>query len=182
MIDNQILVGAQRQAELEAAKAAFFASGGQAVELAGYTYKPLPFRRHPEPSQKIPKGIQKGARQQRSKERAVLIAEMAKTMTCREVSQKLGIPQNTLWTMSQREDFTFAPGCQGKRKTPYTDPVADAKLAERITALRDIGLTRHQVEKKIGIGNGTLVRILEAFQIDFPKRGERRESSSREAS
>lgn len=107
---------------------------------------------------------------------------MAKTMTCREVSQKLGIPQNTLWTMSQREDFTFAPGCQGKRKTPYTDPVADAKLAERITALRDVGLTRHQVEKKIGIGNGTLVRILKAFDIDFPKCGERREASSRDAS
>lgn len=182
MTDNQILIGAQRQAQLEAAKAAFFASGGQAVELTGFTYKPLPFRRHPEPAQKIPKGVQHGARQQRSKERAALIAEMAKTMTCREVSQKLGIPQNTLWTMSQREDFTFAPGCLGKRKTPYTDAAADAKLAERITALRDVGLTRHQVEKKIGIGNGTLVRILKAFDIDFPKRGERREASSRESS
>ncbi|MNE29638.1 hypothetical protein D3C80_1231280 [compost metagenome] len=169
MTNNQILVGAQRQAQLEAAKAAFFASGGQAVELAGFTYKPLPFRRHPEPTQKIPKGVQQGARQQRSKERAALIAGMAKTMTCREVSQALGISQNTLWTMSQREEFTFVPGCQGKRKTPYTNAAADATLAERITALRDIGLTRHQVEKKIGIGNGTLVRILKAFEIDFPK-------------
>ncbi|NES08954.1 hypothetical protein G3O07_03190 [Pseudomonas laurentiana] len=49
---------AERQAQLEAAKAAFFASGGRAVKLAGFTYKPLPFRRHPEPAQKIPKGVQ----------------------------------------------------------------------------------------------------------------------------
>ena len=173
MTDNQIIAGAQRQAELEAAKAAFFASGGRVVEIAGFTYKPLPFRKHPESTCRIPKGVQQGARQQRSKERAVVIAEMAQTMTCREVSKALGIPQNTLWTMSQREGFTFVAGCQGRRKTPYTDEAADAKLAERIIALRDVGLSRHQVEKHIGISNSVLVRIITAYQIDFPKRGER---------
>lgn len=45
---------AERQAQLEAAKAAFFASGGQAVELAGFTYKPLPFRRPPRAEAKNP--------------------------------------------------------------------------------------------------------------------------------
>lgn len=33
MIDNYIRAGAERQAELEAAKAAFFASGGRAIQL-----------------------------------------------------------------------------------------------------------------------------------------------------
>ncbi|MFV7440783.1 hypothetical protein [Pseudomonas vlassakiae] len=44
MIDNYILAGAERQAELEAAKAAFFASGGQAVVLGSYQAAPLPTR------------------------------------------------------------------------------------------------------------------------------------------
>jgi len=42
MTDNQIIAGAQRQAELEAAKAAFFASGGRVVEVQGFNYKPRP--------------------------------------------------------------------------------------------------------------------------------------------
>jgi len=45
----------------------------------------------------------------------------------------------------------------------------DAKLIERITALRDVGLTRHQVEKQMGIGSGTLRRIIDDYNIDFPK-------------
>lgn len=174
MTDNQIIAGTERQAQLEAAKAAFFAAGNQIVELAGFTYKPLPFRKHPEPSSKIPKCIQQGARQQRSKERAVLIAEMAKTMTCQEVSEALGVPKNTLWTMSKREGFTFVPGCQGRRKTPYNDDAADAKLAERITALRDVGLSRRQAQKHIGIGESVLIRIIKTYCIDFPKHGERK--------
>ncbi|MGH8466301.1 MAG: hypothetical protein ACRER5_19340 [Pseudomonas sp.] len=48
MIDNQILVGAQRQARLEAAKAVFFMSGGIVTELEGYSYKPLPERQEPQ--------------------------------------------------------------------------------------------------------------------------------------
>jgi transposase len=169
MMDNQILVGAQRQEELEAAKAAFFASGGQAEKLDGPTFKPLPFRRHPEPKPKIQKKTKEDAKQQRSTERVALIAEMAKTMTCREISQELGIPQNTLWTMSQRCDFKFVPGVQGGRTKPYTDATEDTKMAERITALRDIGLSRYQVQKQMSICNRTLLRIIKAFEIDFPR-------------
>lgn len=44
MTDNQILIVAQRQAELEAAKAAFFASGGRATELGSYCATPVPPR------------------------------------------------------------------------------------------------------------------------------------------
>jgi hypothetical protein len=176
MAENQILIGAQRQAELEAAKAAFFKSGGQVEQLEGFTFKPMPKRQHPDSKPKIPKSVQDGLRQQRSKERAALIAEMAQSMTCREVSQSLGIPQNTLYTMAQREDFTFAPDLRGKRKSPYTDRASDEKMAERITALRDAGLTRHQVEKQIGIGNGVLKRILNDFEIDFPKFRDRKAS------
>ena len=42
MIDNQILASAERQAQLEAAKAAFFNSGGQITRAGGCALKPLP--------------------------------------------------------------------------------------------------------------------------------------------
>lgn len=170
MTDNYILVGAQHQARLEAAKAVFLASGGQVIELVPSQYKPPPARKHPAPGRKVTHRVQHGQRQSRAIERANQVSEMAKTMTCREVSQALDIPQSTLWTMSEREDFQFAKGAKGKRLDTYPNESTDARLAERITALRDAGLSRWQVERQVGIGNKTLVRITEAFGIDFPKR------------
>ena len=41
MIDNQILASTQRQAQLEAAKAAFFNSGGQITQVSGFAFKPV---------------------------------------------------------------------------------------------------------------------------------------------
>jgi len=49
MIGNQILASAERQAQLEAAKAAFFNSGGQITRASGFPFKPLP----PSRSEKI---------------------------------------------------------------------------------------------------------------------------------
>lgn len=49
MIDNQILASAERQAQLEAAKAAFFNSGGQITRAGGFPLKSLP----PSRSEKI---------------------------------------------------------------------------------------------------------------------------------
>lgn len=44
MTNNYILVGTERQAQLEAAKAAFFTSGGQVTELGSYRFAPAPPR------------------------------------------------------------------------------------------------------------------------------------------
>ena len=41
MIDNQILASTQRQAQLEAAKAAFFNSGGHITPAPGFAFKPV---------------------------------------------------------------------------------------------------------------------------------------------
>jgi len=41
---NDIIAGAQRQAELEAAKASFFASGGRVTALPGAQFIPAPVR------------------------------------------------------------------------------------------------------------------------------------------
>ena len=57
MIDNQVLISAHRQAQLEAAKAAFFSSGGQVQQVEGFEFKPPPLRKHPEPGRKSAKAF-----------------------------------------------------------------------------------------------------------------------------
>ncbi|MFJ4385522.1 hypothetical protein ACIP02_14375 [Pseudomonas sp. NPDC089408] len=163
--------------DLEAAKAAFFASGGQLVVLEGFTYQPLPQRKHPEPCRKRRKGpppVQNGTRQEMAMARADLVAKMAETMTCREASLELNVSQSSLWDMAKRYGFKFLPGNRGKHtETPETED-RDARLAERIRALRDIGVSRYAAALKLEIGHSTLNRIVEKFDIDFPRKRPRR--------
>lgn len=170
MIDNQILIGAQRQAELEASKAAFFKSGGKVEALPAYEFKPLPMRWHPTPNKVLEKPEPLTERARRAKERAEQVAEMAKTMTCAEVSKAMGIPQSSLWTISAREGFGFFKPEQGHPNMRRMDRSEEEKMAERITALRDVGISRFQVERQLQVGHKTLARIIKDFGIDFPKR------------
>jgi hypothetical protein len=109
--------------DLEAAKAAFFASGGQLVVLEGFTYRPLPERKHPKPKHKRAKPTDHKAVSQhksRARARAEKVAELAKTMTCGEVAKLLGETKSALWGVAAREGFKFAsPPRQPKPvKTP----------------------------------------------------------------
>jgi len=159
--------------DLEAAKAAFFASGGLLVVLEGFTYRPLPERKHPKPKQKRAKPAEHKAVSQhksRARARAEKVAELAKTMTCGEVAKLLGETKSALWGVAAREGFKFAsPPRQPK---PVKDPVAQEKadraLADQIIALRDCGMSRCRATAKLGIGNRKLERILVAFGINFP--------------
>jgi hypothetical protein len=45
----------------------------------------------------------------------------------------------------------------------------DAKLVERIIAMRDIGLNRSQVTRQIEVSYQKFHRLLREYQIDFPK-------------
>ncbi|WP_313203388.1 hypothetical protein [Pseudomonas sp.] len=157
--------------DLEAAKAAFFASGGQLVVLEGFTYRPLPERKHPAPSPKKRRGlppVQSGTRQEKARAKAEMVAELAATMTCREASQALGVPQATLWDLAKRNGFTFVSAARGKHTPKPDDEERDAKLAERIQALRDQGLSRHRATLSLEIGHTTMSRIIKKFGIDFP--------------
>ncbi|TCT82904.1 hypothetical protein [Pseudomonas sp. LP_4_YM] len=159
--------------DLEAAKAAFFASGGQLVVLEGFTYQPLPQRKHPEPCRKKRKGpppIQNGTRQEVAMARADMVAKMAESMTCREASLELKVSQSSLWDMAKRYGFKFVQGNRGKHtETPEAED-RDAKLAERIQALRDAGLSRYAAALKLEIGHAKLKRLTEKFDIDFPRK------------
>ena len=138
--------------------------------LEPYKFKPLPNRWHPEPKKVLKRPEPVTERARRATERAAKVAEMAKTMTCAEVSKEIDIPQSTLWTMSAREGFSFFKPEHGRQTTRSMDRTEQEKMAERITALRDAGLSRFQVERQLQVGHKTLSRIIKDFGIDFPKR------------
>ncbi|MBI6944068.1 hypothetical protein JET76_22310 [Pseudomonas putida] len=162
--------------DLEAAKAAFFASGGQLVVLEGFTYRPLPQRKHPDPKPRPKVKLEQsphGTRQERAQARAEKVAEMAKTMTCREAAEILKVAPDMLWSMAKRYGFSFVQAAKGRIVVKEYDDAKDAKLAERIKAMRDIGVSRNQAILHLQIGHTTMSRIIKKFGIEFPpgKRG-----------
>lgn len=165
--------------DLEAAQAAFFASGGQLIVLEGFTYRPLPQRKHPKPKPKRAKPsvqAKEHPQQSRAKARTAQISELAKTMTCGEVAKLLGETKTALWGVAARGGFRFfnPPKSEKPAKDNREQEKADRSLADQIVALRDSGMSRCAATARLGIGNRKLERILSAFGIDFPlkvKRG-----------
>lgn len=159
--------------DLEAAKAAFFASGGQLIVLEGFTYRPLPQRKHPEPKPKRAKPAahkSEHPQQSRARTRAAQIAELAKTMTCGEVAELLGETKTALWGVAARGGFRFFNPTKSARpaKVNAEPSQEDRDLADKIIAMRDAGKSRCRTTSELGIGNCRLVRILDEFGIDFP--------------
>ncbi|MDS9590708.1 hypothetical protein [Pseudomonas sp. HTZ1] len=161
------------QFDIDSMKESFFSSGGKIIVLEGFTYRPLPQRKHPEPKPKRAKPAahkSEHPQQSRARTRAARIAELAKTMTCGEVAKLLGETKGALWGVAAREGFRF---CKPPRQAqPVKDAAAqeaaDRQLADRIIALRDEGMSRCRATAVLGIGNRKLERILAAFKISFP--------------
>ena len=163
--------------DLEAAKAAFFASGGRIIVLEGFQYVPFRQRHHPEPKPKEKREVPKRlANQESAQSRADMIAEMAKTMTCSEAAKKLEVSQDSLYSMAKRYGFSFVMAPRFRPTESKYDEEADAKLAERITALRDVGVSKNQAIKHLAIGHSTMSRIVIKFGIDFPLQRQRRQA------
>ncbi|WHL27804.1 hypothetical protein QJS63_26495 [Pseudomonas juntendi] len=96
--------------DLEAAKAAFFSSGGRIIVLEGFQYVPFRQRHHPEPKPKRVKPVKQergGERKSRAKARTAQVEELAKTMTCGEVAKLLGETKTALWGVAARGGFRF---------------------------------------------------------------------------
>ncbi|AOX08616.1 hypothetical protein Q5O_09515 [Pseudomonas putida JB] len=159
--------------DLEAAKAAFFASGGQIIVLEGFQYVPFRQRHHPEPTPKRVKPVKQergGERKSRANARTAQVEELAKTMTCGEVAKLLGETKTALWGVAARGGFRFfsppKPATPAKAKAEPSQE--DRDLADKIIALRDAGKSRWGVTLELGIGNCRFARILAEFDIDFP--------------
>lgn len=170
--------------DLEAAKAAFFASGGQLIVLEGFTYRPLPPRKGPEPKSastaKAPaKKAEPSPRKEKMKARADQVAEMAKTMTCQQVHEATGISKQALFRASREGNFVFRRAERKKSANSKRDAqrqiqrnlkrIEELKAVQKICALRDTGLHRAQVAEQLGLNYGTLVKIIERNDINFPR-------------
>ncbi|MGA4453982.1 hypothetical protein [Pseudomonas fortuita] len=159
--------------DLEAAKAAFFSSGGRIIVLEGFQYVPFRQRHHPEPKQKRVKPVNQergGERKSRAKARTAQVEELAKTMTCGEVAKLLGETKTALWGVAARGGFRFfSPPKPARPEKVKAEPSQeDRDLANKIIALRDAGKSRWGVTLELGIGNCKFARIIAEFGIDFP--------------
>lgn len=167
--------------DLEAAQAAFFASGGQLVVLEGFNYRPLPPRKDPE-VQPVPAAAKKAApspRKEKMKARSDQVAEMAKTMTCQQVHEATGISKQALFRASREGNFVFRRAERKKSANSKRDAqrqiqrnlkrIEELKVVQKICALRDTGLHRAQVAEQLDLNYGTLVNIIERNGIDFPR-------------
>ncbi|MCY1404616.1 hypothetical protein D9M71_198290 [compost metagenome] len=168
---------ADRQAELEAAKAAFFSNGGTITTGQPFEYVPRPASK---PTVCAEKQTRQRIRElsyanQRASEEARQAVEdqvrkLAETMTQREACNATGLSYTTLYRIASAAGIKFQPDPRrGKGRREYIDPAVDAELCERLTALRDIGLNRHQVATQLQISSDRLKRLITTYSIDFPK-------------
>lgn len=175
---------------------AFLNKGGTIEVLRGPTFVPPPVRHEPPTTKKVAKPalakpvailpsptkmtLREIEREERSaiavKARAELVEHvktLAETMSYAQVMDRTGLSRKILYTMAKAHGFSYQPaeyrnGWSANRGV--ADEEHDAKLAERIKAFKEIGLSRNQAQGQCGITFKTFVRILNKFNIDYPKR------------
>lgn len=157
--------------DLEAAKAAFFASGGSIIVLDGFQYVPhRPHRDIEVVRATPPKPISKKA--VKRQEQLAMLRELAKTMTYAQAVKHTGLAQTTLYRAATDGGFAFQPDprrTQGQLARVYADPAVDKALAEQIAELRDAGLNRTQAKAKLNISDSKFCRVIHLFGVDYPK-------------
>lgn len=174
------------QEELAAQVAEFVAAGGRIEEgpASGYITKPItysnqmppapkPFvRRRVEPASLTePTNTKLEERIEARKKRVEKVMELAPSHTQGEVSKMTGIGRRALLNMSLEFKFKFKTSPRGRHGNPdHMKALADrdAKLAERIKAFMEIGISRRKVCGKLGINTKTLARVLKNHAIDYP--------------
>lgn len=157
--------------DLEAAQAAFFASGGSIIVLDGFQY--APHRPHRDLEQV--RATQPKPPSQKALKRQKQLAElrvMAKTMTYAQAMERTGLAQTTLYRAAQDGGFAFQPDprrFRGEKNRAYADPAEDKALAAKIAELRDAGLNRAQAKTKLGISDRKFCRVIHLFGVEYPK-------------
>ena len=166
--------------------------GGTIEVLAGPSFQPPPKRHEPPPRKKVAKPQPKPVepwfdkfarreieREELAKARAAekqaeidRIREIAATSTMAEAMELTGINRGTLFRIAKKGGFNFVPVSSAdyknfRSRTP--DEARDAKDAERILAFKELGLTRNQAREKIGSTYRNFIRLLDKFNIDYPK-------------
>lgn len=182
-MNNHIIAGADPRTDLEAAVAAFFASGGQAVQIESKEV-PLPFR-----SERIkPETVLKRSRRrvtpnkleasteadelrriQREtdeSDRLDTIRGMAWTMSQIEVARATGINPKALRRIAEQNGFQFS---KAKKITPRKGPsIEDAPLVSAIINAREQGLSRTAARKHLQMGSYQFHRLIALYAIEYP--------------
>ena len=186
MISNHLSLVEQlrpKSNELAAQVAQFLASGGQikVAEPIGYKPKPIissnqippapkPFVRRRVEAAPVPAPL--SIREEKRRMKADQVIALAATHTQTEVAQALSIGRRTLLSMSQEYGFQFKKATRGGTNDAHRQEqvrARDAKYAERIRALLELGITRRQCCGRLAIGNKAFERIIKAHGIDYPK-------------
>lgn len=187
MISNHLSLVEQlrpKSNELAAQVAQFLASGGQikVAEPIGYKPKPISYRNQMPPAPKPfvrrrveappPPPTAFDARQQAREKLVDQVRGLSSTHTQVEVAAAVGISRKAIYNIAKEHDITFQrPTRGGANDSARLEQVAarDARLAERIRAFLELGITRRQCCGRLAIGNKAFERIINAHGIDYPK-------------
>lgn len=187
MISNNLsLVEALRPAseELAAQVEQYLAAGGkiEVAEPIGYKPKPITYSNQMPPAPKpfVRRKVEDAhlpldktdIRTQARLKLVEQIRELGVTHTQTEVAAALSVSRRLIYNYAARYDITFkAPTRGGARNLvrKEVDEARDAKLAERIKAYLQLGITRRQCCGKLAIGNKAFERIITTHGIDYPK-------------
>lgn len=187
MISNHLSLVEQlrpKSNELAAQVAQFLASGGQikVAEPIGYKPKPISYSNQMPPAPKPfvrrrveappPPPAAFDARQQAREKLVDQVRGLSTTHTQVEVAAAVGISRKAIYNIAKEHDITFQrPTRGGANDSTRLEQVAarDARLAERIKAFLELGITRRQCCGRLAIGNKAFERIIKAHGIDYPK-------------
>ncbi|WP_409303007.1 hypothetical protein [Pseudomonas sp. KCJK8993] len=187
MISNHLsLVEQQRPIsnELAAQVEQYLAAGGKIEEAQPFNYKPKPItysnQMPPSPKPFVRRRVEPVPRPSvpldtRAIERHTLIErvrELASDHPRCEVAMMLGVDRRTVSKIGKEFGITFkAPARGGALNLAHkqVDEARDAKLAERIKAFLELGISRRQCCGKLAIGAKAFERIVAAHGIDYPK-------------
>lgn len=156
--------------QLSAQIADYFAAGGEVTVGQPFAYVPRPPARF---NNQAPVKERKAAAQKHRDEEAKRIEqirELAKTMTYNEAAKATGISTATLHRIAKQGEFLFQVS-QGRRTNGRKiNRERDAAKLERLVSLRDCGMTRAAVAKRMEISDKLLYRLIDDYNIDFPVR------------
>lgn len=170
--------------ELAAQVEQFLAAGGQIEEgpASGYIPKPITYSNQMPPAPKpfVRRRVEPVPERQPTKleeqiearkQRLAKVMELAPHHTQGEIATMIGVSRRSLLNMSREFSFKFKTSPRGRHGNPdHMKALADrdAKLAERIKAFMELGISRRKVCGKLGINTKTLARILANHAIDYP--------------
>lgn len=183
-LTNDVAYHRREANELASNIEAFLSKGGAIEVLEGPSFKPRE-RSEPPPSEKPAKKFLRRQVEvvplpmepidilaEKRMRRVEQVMALAPTHTQTQVCLALNMTSTTLRRMSQEFGFKFKKSTHGGSNSlgnQQNPDVRDAQLAERITAFRDLGISRRMACSKLTISYQTLERIVTQYGIDYPK-------------